>query len=272
MPGLIVDNAFDHKKIKEYNLSIEVSLGGFSFTVTGEKENRLLAFKHSQLKISNVRFMARRLTEWIDSEKILRQYFKQTRVVVNSDQFTLLPNNFSETEQKFRLENIIVPPGQNNSLEKNFVEAFNLQILFALPPHLKSSLPTNLNNATFVHPLQLILSNFPEVKKEAGVVVYFNSDKFYLAIVENTKLLLANIFRIAHPNDTIYYLLSSLKQLEILPRQIDLFLVGEIPREKETNQLLINYFDVFQHLKSKSMNIDFTIFNESVCHFISNIW
>ena len=96
MHDTFVDNSFDLENSINNILSIRVSPGGFSFSVVNLQNNKLLAFNHSTLKISNEHFIPRRFGEWIDSETILQNKYGQTHVYVDTPKFTFVPEPFFE--------------------------------------------------------------------------------------------------------------------------------------------------------------------------------
>ena len=92
------DAAFDIEKTSEYILSIQVSLDGFSFSVVHPGNNRILAFKHTPLKISSESILSRHFESWTSTEDLWTKPFRKTRLIVFSPRFSLIPEIFYQKE------------------------------------------------------------------------------------------------------------------------------------------------------------------------------
>ncbi|HKI90425.1 MAG TPA: DUF3822 family protein [Draconibacterium sp.] len=238
MYELVTDDYFDLDKTRDYILSIQVSLGGFSFSMVLASEKKLLALKHSPVTISNERFISRRFKEWLESEKLLQQTYKETRFIIASEKFTLVPEAFYNELQK---REIIFPVLDTDGTEKigeNNIEKCESRLLYAIPPQLE----TALNHTNFVHAVKLLIENRPEIETENGMILWFNSGGCYLILYNSMQILLANHFKITHENDIVYYVLTTIKQLGVAPGKTKLRVAGEMAEKESVKNILQKYF------------------------------
>ena len=194
MYELITDKTFDLKNTIEYKLSIQVSLGGFSFSVVNPEENRLLALKNSPLKISNETFIARRFSEWIESEEILQQKFGEMQIIVSTKNFTTVPEDFYLTENSKKLTGLFWETDKDTKIIENKIDPFKLHLLFAVPNQLASSIQSSFDNCSFLHPVKKICEQTPDFISENGVILLFDANSFYIIVFNKNNFLMANSF------------------------------------------------------------------------------
>ena len=265
MHELVTDEYFDLEKTKEYILSIQVSLGGFSFSIICPNEKQLLALQNTPLTISNEKFISRRFNEWVNSVDLLQKTYKETRIVVASEFFTLVPEAFYD-EQKNR--EIIYPILEVDATEKivdNKLENFDSRLLFAIPPRLGD----NLENVTFLHPVKLLIENQTITNSQNELILWFTPGGCYLILYDSKQILLANHFKITHENDVIYYVLTTLKQLGIVAGKTHIRTGGEMAEKESIQNIFQKYFLSVEFLKPKGdIQINTEKFNVPMHTFI----
>lgn len=249
MYGLVTDESFELEKTNEYILSIQVCLDGFSFSVIQPDEKRLLALQHSPLTISSERFIARRFNEWLESDELLRKTFRETRIIVASEKFTLVPNSLYNPQFKRTVIQPALEADATEEIDENFLEAFEIRLLFALPRQLRNT----MKDASFIHPVKLFIEKRPAVSAPNGLILWFNSGGCYFVLYHTNQILLANHFKVSHENDVIYYVLTTLKQLRVAAANTQLFAAGKMAEEENMQNMFQKYFAtvVFLHPESE---------------------
>ncbi|MFW5755435.1 MAG: DUF3822 family protein [Tangfeifania sp.] len=270
MHELIKDPSFDLKRTSEYTLSIQVSLDGFSFSLVRIYDNRLVGLKNVPAKISTEKFIARRFSEWIQSEEIFNHQFSDVRVQYNTGNFTLVPNPFFKDGKQNELAGMLFEQEVTSQVVSNFDEISGIQLLFTMPVSLHNETTGKFGNCKVVHPALALAKKYPLDFRdnEKGVLLYFSKDNFILLLFSEDKLLLANRFNFSHANDVVYYLTAVLDQQKIIPRDTKIYLSGEIFPESQPESLLRKYFinTEFWHPKNP-MNTE--IFGDKLHRFIT---
>jgi len=252
----IFDDTFDLENTKNYNLSIQVSLGGFSYSIIDPNKNQLVALKNNPLKISSEAFIARRLTEWIENEKWLQNTFQKTRIIVYTENFALIPENLFEPEQKDTVIHSLFETNSRNKIEKNLLQNIHAKLLFVLPFQLETVFGENNTGFSMVHPLTLITGKLPQSKKENSLIVLFEHSYLYTVLYKNNEILHTNRFSIKHINDIIYYILNIFNQLKISRKQTDLFVGGRLNITDDPKKVLIRYFDEINLINHTGLEIN----------------
>ena len=243
MFDLVTENSFDLNKTKEYHLSIQVNLDGFSFFIVNPKENQLVAFRHETLRISNEAFVARRASEWMEEQEIFTHPYKRVQLVHWSKQFALVPQGWTNEGSKSVLQLLYHDKIKDNILV-NHLSDFHKSLIFTMPAQLQEFIKKKFPECFIYHPLKKISGNLPELHSNSGhgLVLAVSPENFYLLIYSKSDILLMNHYRFSHANDVVYYVLSVLKQLGISPKRTELLLSGVIKKEDKIKEMLEPHF------------------------------
>ena len=249
MSELVSFEGFDVEKTYEYILSIQVSLDGFSFSVLSQHDDKILAFKTIQLKISSTSLIPRRFDDWLKSEDLLQKPFKKIRVIVFSEKFTLIPETYFNDILKQEIPPLLFEENSESEVVENIISKLKTRLIFALPVGLNSVITEQIGECEIVHPVKIILNNLPEIGKEKGLILLFDVKDFYLILFDKEKVLLTNSFKMTHVNDVVYYVLTTLKQLEISTSATNLFVINSINKLPKIENSLQPYFSEIKGLE-----------------------
>ncbi len=268
MHEIFHDDSFELEKSKDYILSIQVSLDGFSFSVVNPIDHNLLVLHSTPLKISHPKFIARRFSEWIESEQILLKNFREINIIYNTPDFTIIPENYYDYDARKALINQLFSVNEESAIEENQLNDLNALLLFAVPETLKEEVSSHFENFCFLHPVKILIENIPENENANKLMLYFDEKTFYAVLFENKKLQLANSFTFSHENDAVFYVLSILKQLNISGKSTGVFISGKTESESTLWKELQKYTAKAEALKSKhSVNFDEAVLGKSTSEY-----
>jgi hypothetical protein len=257
-------DSFDIEKTKEYSLSIQVSLDGFSFLIVHSSEKKVIAYKNTPLKISNKNLLARRLKEWLEAENLFKKTFNSVFAFIFTENFTLVPDEYSGDNQIENLTTHLFQHDLNNKLIENKIDDLNAKLIFMLPIEVMNVLHLQFNNnVKIIHPVTNLLKYPVESKKRNSAVILTTKKYFYLIITRNTRLILANSFQAEHLNDLVYHVLNTFQQLEIARSETDLYVSGLRNDNSEIEDMLKLYFENISNLKISGLITNPEIINQS---------
>lgn len=272
MFDFITDDSFDIDKTKQYILSIQVSLDGFSFLMIYPGENRIVAFKNTPLKISSENLLARRLKEWLESEVLMKKPFESVRVLFFAESFTMVPGEYFQEEYRQDLTSVLFNENAGTRIVKNKIDSLNAHLIFPIPADIIDTFhhffPENLE---ITHPVAKIIQRPPESKKKNIAVIILSGKYFFMTVTRNNTLLLANSFQAIHQNDLVYNVLNAFQQLETARSETDLYVAGSLKQKTEIEVLLRPYFENIGTLKTEGLisNSEFT--NQSLQFYLTLI-
>ena len=249
MSERINNGSFEVEKTKNYILSIQVCLDGFSFLITDPIEKEILVSKSLPVKISNVNLLARHLKEWLESEALLKNSFKTVRLFFHSENFTLIPDQYFGKEKQRNLTSVLFDKKMSGNFIENKIEKFDITLLFPVPQDILNVLNQFYKNMEILHPV----TNLIEMGTGNSSFILSSKNNFYLIIFKNGKLMHAGNFQVQHENDLVYNVVNSFHQMEIARIETELFISSAIGKKTETESLLKPYFDRINILKTEEL-------------------
>jgi len=272
MFDFITDDSFDIDKTKQYILSIQVSLDGFSFLLIHSGENRIVAFKNTPLKISSENLLARRLKEWLESEVLLKKPFENIQVLFFAESFTMVPDEYFEGENRQDITSVLFPENGGNRIVKNKIDSLNAHLIFPVSADIIDTFhhffPENLE---ITHPVAKIIQRPPESKKRNIAVIILSGKYFFMTVTRNNTLLLASSFQAIHHNDLVYSVLNAFQQLETARSETDLYVAGSLKQKTEIEDLLSPYFANISTFKTEGLISNSELANQSLQLYLTLI-
>ncbi len=249
MAEFSADKSFDLNNTSKYNLSIQVSLDGFSFLILDK--NRLLAWKNTVAKISSEKFVARRLLEWLDSEKVLQKKFNTVEVTCFFRKFTCIPEAFFEEDKKQKVFELLFPDLTSQNIVVFRTDKSVDRLLCAIPDNLEKLLFKQFGDYLLAHPVQHLISGLQQVKtvSENKMAIWVGSKELFITIIKNEQVQLVNQFSFSNSNDALYFAVSALKQIGISPHKTSLYLSGYLDGKKDLMVKMDKYFGRVDYLK-----------------------
>jgi len=238
-----IDETLDLTQSKNYNMSILFSKDGLSFCVVDDRLQKAIAYQtipiDSHLNIREICFFLNKSFKNIDW---FNYVYKSTIVVFQWYKSTIVPQNlYIDLQRSQFLELNFGALNEEETLSNNlpFLDALNV---CAIPQCVLDSFRTFLPSAQFLHNNTPFLSSLFKIKHKNIVAIHIGSTYFDLAVIENNKLQLSNAFFYKTNEDFLYFLLYTLEQLKIDPKNTTLHLHGHISADSELFQLLRKYF------------------------------
>ncbi len=231
---------------KEFQLTIHVSMDGFSFNVLDLERNKHLALVSYHLQeISDHYNLAKELDSIFDENELLKRYYPRVTVLYETGKSTLIPfplfeNSSIEHYLKFnhkvdKEEEIMYDRLAN-------LEAYNV---YAVSKHIKEKMREKFAKFTIVHHATTLLETLLITNKnqalENTVFVNFNLSNFDLVYIEGQKLVFYNSFRYKTREDFAYFLIFALEQLKLNPENVNLIFLGEIDKNSHLYDIAFKY-------------------------------
>lgn len=245
MHELITDQSFDLNRTNEYELSIQVGLDGFSFSVIHPEENRLMALKNTPVTISTEKFLPRRFAEWVNSEPVLNNPFEKIKISYYTENFTLIPYEFHNSEKQNKVSTLLFENKKDDRVKQDKVNAFNSKLIYTIPGQMINCFADKFNDYTLNHTFTVLTKKTAEFfasSDNSDLFLFFSSSSFLLFLYDKGNLLLTNSYQFKHANDIVYYIFAALNQNRIHTKNCKLLLSGNIIQDQEIENLLKSYF------------------------------
>ena len=263
MHDLFTVESFDLEKTYEYILSIQVSLNGFSFSVSSSDKNELVYYKNVPRKISNSALLKRHLNEWFQNEELVKKPFRKINIIVFSEIFSLIPEQYYNTSAKSLLPLILFDNKKKFEIAENSIHHIPAKLMFALPPGINKTFQNYFEEYEIIHPIKLVMNNLTESTANS-LVLLFDAQYFYAILYNQNRVMNINSFELAHVNDVVYFCLTMLNQSGISSKQTTLYISDIRNDSLEMKENLNKYFteivplDINTEISGVQQKIHFT--------------
>lgn len=224
---------------EEYNLSIRLAPGGFSFCIHSTTDPSL--FHHQGTPLGHKLSHTEHIKRVIFDLGFFSQPFKKTSVTVVAPLYTLVPESFYDSKKaRDLLEFNVFQQGEQKVLTDNFEEGA-CKILFSMEEELYAFLCRNLWAPVFQHHTGPLLNLFHMRKAQEGeksCFVDFHDQSMTIICFSSEGLLSSNTFPAEDIHDTTFYIASVWEKLDLNQSADILFLSGDLTPQKATIETL----------------------------------
>jgi len=231
---------------QNYQLSIQLSLDGFTFNILDKERNKHLALVSYHLQeISSYSQLAIEIDDIFANNELLTKYYPKVIILVENPKSTLVPNPlFDSTSLPEYLKfNHFLQTDEEVVYDKlTHLNAFNV---FAVSKVLKNKFRDKFARYRLAHYSTALIETLLITTKNQNVdntlFVNVNSSTFDIVYISQQKLTFYNSFRYNTPEDFIYFLIFSMEQLMLNPETVTLLLMGEIAKDSKIYGIAFKY-------------------------------
>lgn len=242
----LFDETFDPFRTESYELSIQVSLSGFSFCVKDSNRNMFVALGSVPFE-KNVVFT----DDWIQQVSwIINQYdwlknqFRKVFITYESPEFIVIPTKYFEpTKAKLLLE-LSFPMHELNEIRFNHINNEKVCV-YSIPSTLTNAFSEQYKNTKYVCSGYASLKNLLSegVKKETPQMqIIFFSSFAIVNVLNKGELYHSGSIQTINSEDTTYHLANIAKQLDLNPADTDITILGKANYHDELLTLLTRFF------------------------------
>ncbi|MBA3648157.1 MAG: DUF3822 family protein [Chitinophagales bacterium] len=176
-------------------------------------------------------------------DSFLQQNFNQKRISVFNSQFTFIPSLFYNINDS---ELFTFNTSQNQTLEvrSDEFQRQDFTIMYGLSPAFMQLCTEYFPGAAINHSLTTLITELLTISKsdETGIVyTYVQQCSLQIIYIKNETLHFCNNFSYATPEDFVYHVLFTYKQLHLDPEKDKLILLGEIEKQSSLFHLIFKY-------------------------------
>lgn len=231
---------------KDYVLSIQLGLDGFSFSILDQEKNKHLALEYySFQEVENYVLYCEQLHELLNSIDVIKRRFNKVIVLFEGDKAALVPGPlFDESKADLHLKfNHKLDSDDEIIVDKlKTLQAYNV---FAIPKQLRELIKDKFINYSINHSssglIESLLIKYKNQDIGKRVFVQLRSTSFDIVVLENSKLLFFNSFQFRTKEDFAYFVIFVLEQLKLNPESIPIYLLGEIDKSSKYYEILYKY-------------------------------
>ncbi|MEE4116782.1 MAG: DUF3822 family protein [Marinilabiliaceae bacterium] len=269
----LFDETLDINSTNNYEISIQVSLNGFSFSLLDTLRNKFVMMREYRLS-GRENELATQVEEIIFKDDFLGRQYHAYRLIYVFERNTLVPSGLFDPAVKDNYFTL------NHNLEEGYLVANNRldnpdsYILFDLRQDLQALLVKAFPDASQSHHIKPLL--YSAFRTSAGntarhIQVNIEDTFFNLVVIESGRLEFFNTFRYRNASDILYYMMFTFEKLGISSKE-PLYISGEVDYGDELHTNLSAYAANIKFLKPEgSFSLSY-VFDPLSLHRYSNLF
>jgi len=224
-------------------LLMEVNETSFSYVIVNEDQKLLMA-AYFVLTQTEGRNLADAIREIVDSQEILQHEFRQSVVVYNFSETTLVPGSVYNHEANRDLIELLFGNFKKGLVLSEKGNNSELHTLYRIPAAVHSLLQQKFSAGKYWHLYTLWLSLLEKsaTAEPENIYLVFAADRVLTAIFKNQQLQLMQSFGYTTPEDVVYHLLHCCEQLSLSQEECLLHISGYIDEDSALFNEIKKYF------------------------------
>lgn len=277
MDLVLIDETFDINQTKNYHISIQAGLNGYSFSVLDPLRNKYILLKHIPFtgEMTN-ELLEEKVNEIQGNDEFLTRKYYSAFFSWQSPRYTLIPGplfNKKNLRTYFEFNHVLE---ELDEIHYNGYKGIDAYSLFAIPSELSNIVFRSFGNARFFHqttPLiehGLISHGGKSSLKTVLVNIYGNNTD--IVVIQGENLILCNTFPWKEEKDIVYFVLYVYEQLKLDGTETPLYFAGEISRRSPVYEMLKSYISKVGFEKPNDQFTYSYTFNDIDHHWFINLF
>ena len=261
------DSAFDLSDSKQYKISIQAGLDGFSLLMLHTGSGQVHMAYYLPITLSNHSGLVRKAGEIIENLGLNGKVFHNVTVYLSDLQVKLIPAElYNEKTVKRTLTT------QWPGLKKKTATGMRLNddyyLIFSIDSGLLDFFSELFPGCILKHEILPILNNLLKntVTGTCSIQAHFHSGYFFVTAVRENQLQFFNAFQYHSPDDIIYYLASSVQAIDI--NEPHILLSGSMVENSNQHKRIKTFFPFASLCNNNHEILKATGWNSDIIRFL----
>lgn len=247
----IVEDTFAKSEAKNLELSILAGVDSFTYMVVDKKRHIQVLKEYALEEGASLPRRERAVQKIVKDDSLLRLPYGNSQMGLIGLQATILPERlYNPAKKKTYLEQL-TNLSVNAEIITEDLHHLSAKLVYALDAktqlisrHFQLARKVHLYNA-FLNALR----PHAATQKGAHLFCHVRSRKIYLFLFDGTLLQYANHFTYQSARDFLYYVLLIFKSYNLDPKDVPLYLSGQLVKDSEVYRLLFRYLQRIDFFK-----------------------
>ena len=239
-----------NKEIGSYlhtRLSIQLSLNGLSFCITDTVNQELLSVQRRRFSSPlSEHHLKDALETFLEAHDLPSQSFESVVVIHTNALFNLVPLSLFDKTKLHEYVKFNAQLLPNDELAFDHIAHKDMKVVYVPFTAANNYIFDCFGPFDFKHHASLHLEELLGIEHEASEqACYAHIDQGFLnlTVIKNKKLQFFNSFQISSTEDLLYYILFSLEQLEIDPKEVQMLFYGETTEAEPYYKKALQYLN-----------------------------
>lgn len=223
------DEGFDVGQSSNYKMTIQFALGGLSFALLDNPQNRIIGLECHQVDTENCDDVFQILERTLDSKELNNKTLYSVTCIIDERTNLFIPEALSNPESDKQYLDFTFRIYEDYIRQSERIESINASNAYAYPKRLHDRIIEKWPAAKITHSSTVFLNSCFEYAPE-GRVVFVNVRKrdFDVVIVNDGKLQFFNNFKFNTKADFAYFLFFALEQNQVKTLEVPVCFSGLI--------------------------------------------
>jgi hypothetical protein len=249
----LLDETFIRNLTHQYQLSIQTSLNGLSFSILDLQKLKYIVFRNYPFSsIQNKQEISEYMNLCFKNDDLLTLPYKHINFMYVGERSTLVPSEFFDTKNAESIFKFNYRLDEDSLVFYNQLTPSNIFNVFGIPGNLYKSVTKLFGQINVYHhatSFVRLLVEDSEKSTQPKFYVYLSSELINIGIALKGKLLYFNTFSYQNNTDILYYILSVLEQYKLSPKDTEVYFSSAIEEHDALFEFLNDYLNQIRFIK-----------------------
>ena len=225
---VIVNSQHLLEKTKEYRLSIQADLNGFSFSVVNHSRRELHYLFSSDFPVvtGEPELFAKECAKVIGSQPIFKKRFKSANLIYSTEKYSLIPEKLYKKGRELEALTKLHKIDEFEEVNTAFLPKSEMVIVYAVNSTLLNLVKRYHSNLNIYPSIYIPLSTLPNMEGYNKLFFQYIGNIVTVIAAGKERITFCNSFPAIGFNTALYFALSALKQAMFNPEFTTVYLSG----------------------------------------------
>lgn len=253
----IKEAAFDPTNASNYELSILLGVGSFTYVIREERTKDLMVYRSLALEGGPLVNWSKKMHRTTQEDEVLRpSLIRKTYVGWITPRVTLVPTRLFQDGQEAAYMSALTTIGLDDHCRSDAMPALGTQLVYAIGQERVDSVTRRFAPLRARHYAAHLLKAWQDQSRRIGhraVYASLRDGQITLATLDAGKLLMFNVFAYQTAQDALYYVTLCFQQSGWGLDRVPLYLCGEILSQSEVYRQLYRFIEDIRFLSTDNL-------------------
>lgn len=245
---------FERSDSEQYELSILLGMGSFTYIVREKRTLRLLVYRSLSLQVKHVSDWNRNMQKVVQDDEVLRpSLIKQILVGWITPRTIMVPNRLYQEGHAADYLGQLTTVGLEDRCFNTALPAMGSQLVYAVGQDRVDSVTRRFAPVRSQHYAKGLLQNWQDQNRQIGhraIYAAFRDGQIVVAGLDAGKLVFFNIFTFVTAQDALYYITLAYQQCGWGLGRVPIYLCGEIVVQSEVYKQLYRFVEDIRFMEA----------------------
>ncbi|MBN1599247.1 MAG: DUF3822 family protein [Bacteroidales bacterium] len=235
-------------------ISIQVSLSGFSFCIYSQADKTIRAFRnYCYTNIILQEDLLNSTGDVLKKDELLRLPHKKVNVIYVGRSSTILPDEYFEPSMLKHIMEFNQPVGELDEIHYKKLPFNSVRLVHTVPTYFAGIMLDKFSDAQFYNqasPLLDLAYRQRAELSEKSVIINLNKEFFDIIVLIDGEIKLYNTFLYVNSTDLLYFILFVCKQLSVNTEEAFFYISGEECNNTTLTNELRNFLKKLEFIKN----------------------